>query len=198
MATSRTDTTSGTLPSPADGGPLFATPSEEGAKLALKSLLVQGGPRLEVAPYCAVAIDVYDVEGTLVQRALAHPDVQSPVRDAFRELVDRTVNRFAESQRLDSMEMSFAAARRGGGDPYRGGPGMAASNDFAGFDCGHALAVAKARLAKLNAGLRNAADMDIRLYAVPYLHVRILRDGDFQQAVIMRKEDGEYVFETFL
>jgi hypothetical protein len=179
-------------------GPVFAPPSIEGARLALKSLLVQGGPRLDVAQHCAVAIDVYDAEGTLVQRALAHPDVQSPVRDAFRELVDRTIERFAESQRLDAMEMSSAAARRGAGDPYRGGPSMLASNDFAGFDCGHSLAVAKARVAKLNASLRNAADMDIRLYGVPFLHARILRGSDFQQAVIMRKEDGEYVFETFL
>lgn len=170
--------------------PLFAAPSEEGAKLAMKSLLVQGGPHVHTRPCCAIAIDVYDAEGTLVQRALAHPDVPEPVRDAFRELVDRTIERFAESQRMDDRE------RRAASDPYRGGYGAAASNDFAGFDCGYALAVAKARLAKLNASLRSAADMDVRLYAVPFLHLRIRRGQDAQEVVIMRTEDGEYVFES--
>ena len=125
-----------------------------------------------------------------MQRALAHPDVPEQVRDAFRELVDRTIERFAESQRMDDRE------RRAASDPYRGGYGAAASNDFAGFDCGYALAVAKARLAKLNASLRSAADMDVRLYAVPFLHLRIRRGHDTQEVVIMRTEDGEYVFES--
>ncbi|MBS2014778.1 MAG: hypothetical protein JST00_17955 [Deltaproteobacteria bacterium] len=173
--------------------PFFLRPSEEGARLALKSLLVQGGPQVEIASHCAVAIDVYDVEGTLVQRALAHADAPSPVRDAFRELVDRAVSRFAESQRLDAMEL----ARRGAADPYRGGFAAAASNEFAGFDCGHALATANTRLAKLRASLRDAASMDIRLYAVPFLHARIVRDDRFEQAVILRKEDGEYAYELF-
>src|SRR5437868_4296559 len=90
----------------------FAAPSIEGAKLALP-LLVDGDPDLQVFKLCAVAIDVFDAEGTLIQRALAHAEVGTEVREGFRELVDRSVTRFADAQDLD-------VAREASGGPYRG------------------------------------------------------------------------------
>lgn len=164
--------------------PVFAAPSIEGARLALPDLLDEK-QRVACEPRCAVAIDVFDVEEVLLQRALAHADVQAKIRDVLRELVDRWVTRFAESQRLDAR-----AGRNNGGDPYRGG--TAASNEFAGFDCGYALAVANARVARLQASLRNVAELDVRLYAVPFL-VIALEDA---HAVVMRREDGAYVHES--
>ncbi len=180
---------------PAPLPPIFAVPSEEGARLALRGLFLHATASID--PLCAVAIDVVDRDGVLIQRTLVLPEAPAPVRDAFREAVDRNVTRFAESQRLDAMEPSPAAAlrRAGGADPYRGGPALAASNEIAGFDCGHAFAVAKARLAKLNATLRSATDMDIRLYAVPFLWARFLRPSEREEAVILRSDDGSYVFE---
>lgn len=164
--------------------PVFAAPSLEGVRLALPELL---GKKQNVAceARCAVAIDVFDVEQVLLQRALAHADVPPKIRDVLRELVDRWVTRFAESQRLD------ARAGSRSGDPYRGG-NMAASNEFAGFDCGHAFAIANARVARLRASLRNADELDIRLYAVPFLVIR-LEDA---HAVVMRREDGTYVHDS--
>jgi hypothetical protein len=163
--------------------PVFAAPSIEGARLALPDLL---GKRQRVAcdGRCAVAIDVFDVEQVLLQRALAHADVQPKIRDALRELIDRSVTRFAESQRLD------ARAERRNGDPYRGG--NVAGNEFAGFDCGYALAMANARVARLQASLRNVDALDVRLYAVPFLVIAI----EDAHAVVMRREDGTYVHES--
>jgi hypothetical protein len=163
--------------------PVFAAPSIEGVRLALPDLL---GKRQPVACMgrCAVAIDVFDVEQVLLQRSLAHAEVQAKVRDALRELVDRCVTRFAESQRVD------AGAERRNGEPYRGA--NVASNQFAGFDCGYALAIANARVARLEASLRNVDDLDVRLYAVPFL---IIANED-THAVVMRREDGTYVHEA--
>lgn len=171
----------------------FAPPSLEGARLALRPLLQKGEPRVDAKPLCAVAIDVFTEGGVLVQRALAHADVEPKVRDALRELVDRHVTRFAEAQRLDAPGIAW---QRGGGDPYRGS--AVVSNDFAGFDCGHALAVSKARVARLRAGLRNADDLDVHLYAVPFLLARIARGRSHearQEVVILRRDDGAYVYE---
>lgn len=147
--------------------------------------------------HCAVAIDVFSgrypsEEGgadVLIQRAIAHAEVSKDVRDALRELLDRHVSRFAEAQRLDG----FSGNR--GAQGYRDG-GHLPSNDFAGFDCGHALASAKDRTAKLRAGLKGADDLDVRLYAVPFLITRIARGrGRQEEAVVMRREDGTYVYE---
>jgi len=173
----------------------FAPPSLEGAKLALRSLLQEGAQSVTAKQLGAVAIDVFTEGGVLVQRALAHAEVTPKVRDAVRELVDRHVTRFAEAQRLDAPD---GAWRRGGGDPYRGG-GVVASNDFAGFDCGYALAVSKARVAKLRATLKNADALDVHLYAVPFLLTRIARGRSHDRAeevVILRRDDGTYVYET--
>ena len=131
-----------------------------------------------------MAIDVFDVEQVLVQRALAHADVKANIRDVLRDLIDRWVTRFAESQRLD------ARAEHRNGDPYRGG--NVASNQFAGFDCGYALAVANARVARLHASLRKFAELDVRLYAVPFLVIAI----EDAHAVVMRREDGTYIHES--
>lgn len=176
-------------------GPVFAAPSLEGAARALRDLFRGDGredpekaPRVKERRACAVAIDVLAADGVLLQRALAHADVPRNVRDAFRELVDRTITRFAESQRLDAMR---------GGDPYRGG--ALASNDFAGFDVGYASAVARDRIAKLRGSLRSSADLDIRLYAVPFLHLVIdRRDPSVpdEEVVVLRAEDGAYVHEA--
>lgn len=178
-------------------GPVFAAPSLEGAARALRDLFQGDGredeedaPRVKARRACAVAIDVLAPDGMLVQRALAHADVPGNVRDAFRELVDRTIMRFAESQRLDAIR---------GGDPYRGG--VLASNDFAGFDIGHASAVARDRVAKLRGSLRSAADLDIRLYAVPFLHLVIARRDPTMpddEVVVLRAEDGAYVYEAVI
>ena len=164
-------------------GPVFAAPSIEGVRLAMPDLLGKRQPVVCEAR-CAVAIDVFDVEQVLLQRALAHADVQPRVRDVLRELVDRWVTRFAESQRLD------ARAQHRNGDPYRGG--NVASNEFAGFDCGYALATANARVARLQSSLRSVDELDIRLYAVPFLVIAI----DDAHAVVMRREDGTYVHES--
>lgn len=162
--------------------------------MALRDLFRSDGrdhaekPQVKAQRACAVAIDVLAPDGVLVQRALAHADVPGEVRDAFRELVDRTITRFAEAQRLDAMR---------GGDPYRGG--VLASNDFAGFDIGYASAVARDRIAKLRASLRSAADLDIRLYAVPFLHLVIARGDPSEpddEVVVLRAEDGAYVHEA--
>src|SRR5687767_14431599 len=101
--------------------PVFAAPSIEGVRLALPDLLGKKQP-VACEARCAVAIDVFDVEEVLLQRALAHADVQANIRDVLRELIDRWVTRFAESQRLD------ARAERRTGDAYRGG--NVASNEF--------------------------------------------------------------------
>jgi hypothetical protein len=163
----------------------FAAPSLEGAQKALKPLLVEGKPDVDASKHCAVAIDVFNEEGTLIQRALAHPEVPVEIRDAFRELVDRSITRFADAQDLD-------ATREALGGPYRGG--FVDSNDFAGFDCGYALAVARGRVAKLRASLKSGDELRVRLFGVPFLVVAIRRK-DTEQAVVLRKDDGTYVFE---
>jgi hypothetical protein len=148
---------------------------------------------VRTTPHCAVAIDVFTHEDVLLQRALAHADVPAIVRDTIRELVDRHVSRFAEAQRIDP----HASSAGRGGDPYRGG-GSLPSNDFAGFPCGYALAEAQDRTAKLRARLRQAADLDVRLYAVPFLVAFIDRDhrgGEEEQAVVLRRGDGTYVHD---
>jgi len=176
--------------------PVFAVPSLEGASLALRTLLKEGRPEVRATAHCAVAIDVFTQEDVLLQRALAHADVPAIVRDTFRELVDLHVSRFAEAQRIDP----HASTARGGasaGDPYRGG-GSLPSNDFAGFPCGFAMAAAEERTARLRARLRQAADLDVRLYAVPFLVAFIDRDRwdrKEEQAVVLRRGDGTYVYE---
>lgn len=188
----------GTSKPPPAEAPVFAAPSLEGASLALRELLREGRPEVEASAHCAVAIDVFsgryptDEGGgdVLIQRAIAHADVSKDARDALRELLDRHVSRFAEAQRLDG----FAGRR--GAQGYRDG-GHLPSNDFAGFDCGHALASAKDRTARLRAGLKGAEDLDVRLYAVPFLVARIDRGrGRREEAVVMRREDGAYVYEV--
>jgi len=163
----------------------FAPPSLEGASLALKELLVEGRPNLLESKQCAVAIDVFNPEGILIQRALAHAAVSMPVRDAFRELVDRAITSFADAQDLD-------AARATEGGPYRGG--FIDSNEFSGFDCGYALAIARGRVAKLRSSLKSADALVVRLFAIPFLVVDITRESS-REVVILRKDDGTYVFE---
>jgi hypothetical protein len=163
---------------------VFAAPSLEGARLALRELLPDGA-RPHATPQCAVAIEVRNADGILLQRALAHADVPKPVRDALRDLVDRHVARFAEAQALD----------RAQGSAYRGG--IVASNDFAGFPVGYAAAVARDRVASLRARLREAMDLDVRLFAVPFLVVHGAV-GDEEEVVILRKEDGAYVYEPIV
>jgi hypothetical protein len=163
----------------------FAPPSLEGARLALKALLVEGKPSVDASKHCAVAIDVFDEEGILIQRALAHPAVPLEIRDAFRELVDRSITRFADAQDLDM-------TRTSPGGPYRGG--FVDSNELVGFDCGYALAVARARVAKLRDGLKSADRLRVRLFGVPFLLVTITR-RETERAVVLRKNDGSYVFE---
>ena len=165
----------------------FAPPSLDGAKLALKKLLVDDNAKVDFCSnHCAVAIDVLDPEGTLIQRALAHPSVPLEIRDAFRELVDRSITRFSDAQDLDR-------TRASSGGPYR--ESFVDSNDVTGFDCGYALAVARGRVAKLRASSKSGDALDVRLYAVPFLVVSITRRGETQQAVILRKDDGAYVYE---
>lgn len=185
---------------------VFAPPSIEGATLALRALLREGDPEVRASRQCAVAIDVFNRDLVLIQRSIAHDDVPRAVRDAFRELVDRHVNRFAAAQRIDpGAGASFAhpSARRdwGGGatDPYRGG--FVPSNDFAGFPCGFASEIARQRTSRLRDGLKGAGDLEVRLYAVPFLVVTIARDRMFtgrevEEAVVMRAEDGAYVYEV--
>lgn len=180
---------------PPESTPIFAAPSLEGAKLALRALLRDGAPDVRSAAHCAVAIDVFTQEGVLLQRAIAHADVPRGVRAAFTELVDRSVSRFAEAQRLDRHAGAADGRSRGGG-AYRGG-GTLPSNDFAGFECGFALATAEHRVAGLRARLREASELDVHLYAVPFLVATILRGRrrKREDAVLMRREDGTYVFE---
>ena len=157
--------------------PFFVVPSLEGARLALEDLAFSSA-----TTHCAVAIDVFDLEGVLIQRSLAHADVPRGMRDAFRELVDRTVSRFADAQELDRVRAIMAA------NPYR--DGVVASNEFAGFDVGYASAVAHQRVENLKKSLRVDA-LDLRLYAVPFLVARAGRT----QHVVMRAPDGTYVAE---
>jgi hypothetical protein len=177
---------------PPSMAPVFAVPSAEGATLALGELLREGKPAVTTTPRCAVAIDVFTHDDVLLQRALAHADVPANVRDAFRELIDRHVSRFAEAQRIDAHAATGGARTRG--EPYRGGGAPLPSNDFAGFPCGHAMAAANERITKLRARLREAAELDVRLYAVPFLVASIERRREKQQAVVMRRGDGMYVY----
>jgi hypothetical protein len=182
--------------------PVFAVPSLEGAKMALKTLLRDGNPNVTATPYCAVAIDVFTRDDVLIQRALAHAEVAPRVRDAFRELIDRTITRFADAQRIDAgANTSYVhpSARHDAGaqtgDPYRGG--FVPSNEFAGFSCGFALATAQSRTAKLRDGLKGAGDLEVRLYAVPFLLATIVRERwggepDQEEVVVLRREDGTY------
>jgi hypothetical protein len=186
--------------------PIFAVPSLEGAKIALRAILREGSPKVTATPHCAVAIDVFTQDDVLIQRALAHAEVTPPVRDAFRELTDRTITRFAAAQRIDAganTSYQHPSARHdggaGAGDPYRGG--YVPSNDFAGFSCGYALATAQSRTAKLRAGLKGAGDLDVRLYAVPFLVVTIVRESwlgsaEHEALVVLRREDGTYEHEA--
>ncbi len=167
-----------------DAQAYFTPPSLEGAQLALEEL---DGGKVDATRHCAVAIDVFNRENILIQRALAHAEVPAPIRDAFRELVDRSITRFADAQDLD-------ARPRGAGGPYRGG--MVDSNELAGFDCGYALAVARGRVAKLRASLQSGDDLVVRLFGVPFLVARITRGRSLERAVIMRQEDGGYVYES--
>lgn len=157
--------------------PFFVVPSLEGARLALEELAFTSATN-----QCAVAIDVFDLEGVLIQRSLAHADVPREMRDAFRELVDRTVTRFADAQDLDRVRAMMT------GNPYR--EGVVASNEFAGFDVGYASAVAHQRVDNLRKSLRVDA-LDLRFYAVPFLVARAGRT----QYVVMRAPDGTYVAE---
>jgi hypothetical protein len=165
--------------------PIFAPPSEEGARLALEELFERPGA-IEILPRCAVVIDVNDPQGTLVQRAIAHADVAREIKRAFAEMIDRNVTHFADAQLLDRIP-------RGQASPYRGG--AVPTNDFAGFDCGFAAATARDRVLRLRDSLRSAAELDVRLYVVPFLLYERARDGDVERIVIMRREDGTYVFE---
>jgi hypothetical protein len=194
------------LSGPGPGAAVFAAPSIEGATLALRALLRDGGPEVRASRQCAVAIDVLDRDHVLIQRSIAHDDVPPPVRDALRELVDRHVRRFAAAQRIDpSAAASFAhpSARRdrggaaGASDPYRGG--FVPNGEFAGFPCGFASETARQRTSRLRDGLKGAGDLEVRHYAVPFLLVTIARDHvlaarEVESAVVMRAEDGTYVY----
>lgn len=157
--------------------PYFVVPSLEGARLALEDLALTSA-----TTHCAVAMDVFDLEGVLIQRSLAHADVRREVRDAFRELVDRTVTRFADAQELDKVRALMA------GNPYR--DGVVASNEFAGFDVGYASAVAHQRVHALEKSLR-LDTLEVRYYAVPFLVAR----AGVTHHVVMRAPDGTYVAE---
>jgi hypothetical protein len=192
------------LPDAPKAAPVFAVPSLEGARIALRKRLNQANLKVTATPHCAVAIDVFTRDEVLIQRALAHAEVSPRVRDAFRELTDRTISRFADAQRIDAgANASYVhpSARRdggggAGGDPYRGG--FVPSNDFAGFACGYALGIAQNRTAKLRDGLKGAGDLEIRLYAVPFLVATIVREGwlgvdDYaEEVVVLRRADGAY------
>jgi hypothetical protein len=181
---------------PPDVKPVFAAPSLEGARLALRALLREGSPEVRATPCCAVAIDVFTLDGVLLQRAIAHADVPAHVRAAFGEVVDRNVSRFAAAQRVDAHAGAMSGGSRGG-DPYRGA-GSLPTNELAGFPCGHAMAVAQDRVARLRARLREASDLDVHLYAVPFLLAVIARGkrpSKREEVVVMRREDGTYVFE---
>lgn len=157
--------------------PIFAVPSLEGARLALEELAITS-----VTTHCAVAIDVFNAEGILIQRSLAHADVPRELRDAFRELVDRTITRFADAQDLERARTVLT------GSAYR--ESAVASNEFAGFDVGYASAVAHRRVDVLKKSLRLDA-LDLRLYAVPFLGAR----AGSKQYAVMRTSDGTYVAE---
>lgn len=190
---------------PPGPAPVFAVPSLEGATIALRALLRERALSITATPHCAVAIDVFTQDDVLIQRALAHAEVPAVVRNAFREAIDRTVTRFAEAQRIDAgatVSHAHARARVDGGasagDPYRGG--FVPSNDFAGFPCGYALATAKDRTAKLRAGLKGAGDLDVRLYAVPFLVATIVREkwiglAEREELIVLRGGDGTYHYE---
>jgi hypothetical protein len=166
--------------------PVFAAPSAEGAKLALERPLLRDTSAVAVRGACAVVIDVFNQENILIQRAIAHADEGPEVRAAFAEAIDRNVTLFADAQQLEVISSR--------GDPYRGG--ALPTNDFAGFDCGHARAIARDRVARVRAGLRNVADLDIRMYAVPFLVLSCTRDKRRERHVVLRSEDGAYVYET--
>jgi hypothetical protein len=170
--------------------PIFAVPSLEGATMALRSLLVEGHPVVTATSCCAVAIDVFSERDVLIQRAIAHAEVEKDVRFALSELLDRHVSRFAEAQRID------AAAANRSADPYRGG--MVQSNDFHGFPVGYASSIARDRVAKLRSSLRSADLLEVHLYAVPFLVVEVDRGyrSAKQSSVVLRAPNGAYVYET--
>ena len=166
-------------------GPVFAPPNEEGARRALPALRARGGT-VEVARHCAVVIDVYDREDVLIQRAIAHADVPKEVKRAFAEVVDRCVSRFSDSQLVDRLT-------RGSAGPYRGS--ALATNEIAGFDYGFAAAVARERVTRLRDSLRSGPDLDVRMYAVPFLLSQHVQNGYVERAVIIRRDDGTYEHE---
>lgn len=164
----------------AEAPAVFAAPSLEGARLALKSLFVEEAEDVKSEGYAAVAIDVFTAEDVLLDRAIAHADVPATVRDAVRELLDRTVTRFAAAQELGGARDA----------PYRGP--AASSYEFAGFDCGHALTVARQRVSRLEREMARFAALTVRLYAVPFLVVSMRVRSERSEYVVLRSEDGAY------